>query len=165
MEERSYVEAKLKPPKEIWAVKRCNEGITIKKCWILSHLLQHARLIPRQRPGLLTLDTPIRSLKSAKQMLIVFTVSKLKHGEDQAFAVVNHDHIPTFLKPVCSLCFKPGSLLIAFTCLFVFYFKIDDFTWVDPTFQMYFPFNMKTVSLYLHTEIFSFIIKAFEHWI
>lgn len=104
MEERSYVEAKLKPPKEIWAVKRCNEGITIKKCWILSHLLQHARLIPRQRPGLLTLDTPIRSLKSAKQMLIVFTVSKLKHDEDQAFAVVNHDHIPTFLKPVFVLC-------------------------------------------------------------
>lgn len=163
MEERSYVEAKLKPPKEIWAVKRCNEGITIKKCWILSHLLQHARLIPRQRPGLLTLDTPIRSLKSAKQMLIVFTVSKLKHGEDQAFAVVNHDHIPTFLKPVFVLCAL--SLLIAFTCLFVFYFKIDDFTWVDPTFQMYFPFNMKTVSLYLHTEIFSFRIKAFEHWI
>lgn len=31
VEERSYVEAKLKPPKEIWAVKRCNEGITIKK--------------------------------------------------------------------------------------------------------------------------------------
>lgn len=36
-------------------------------------------------------------------MLIVFTVSKLKHGEDQAFAV-NHDHIPTFLKPVFVLC-------------------------------------------------------------
>lgn len=165
MEERSYVEAKLKPPKEIWAVKRCNEGITIKKCWILSHLLQHARLIPRQRPGLLTLDTPIRSLKSAKQMLIVFTVSKLKHGEDHLCSSKSRSHPNLFKTRFCSLCFKPGSLLIAFTCLFVFYFKIDDFTWVDPTFQMYFPFNMKTVSLYLHTEIFSFIIKAFEHWI